>query len=374
MKIILVGIFAFFLYWLQGIIYRKIWNRKLKVSLHFEENSLLAGQQGHLLETVENEKHFPLPILKVKFQCNRELEFETSESAVVTDLYYRNDVFSIMPMQKITRCLTFTAKKRGYYRIKEVDLLGTDYLFSSENICNFSTEAFLYVYPRPIQNHKLEQVIRQISGQIPTKQLWPEDPFEYRGIREYQPNDDMSRINWKATAKTDELKVNERNATTLNTIRIFVNLEDSGILKKEELIEETISLTAGITEFFTKQDFGVSLYCNCLDCVTEQPIRIAESTGESHMEIISRSLARLNTKEMPVDFEQEFEKELKEQLESSYSVFVTVNLYESFLKVLTEYQKSGNPFSCLVPVRGESVWAVPKDLEGKIQFFCVEDK
>ena len=36
-----------------------------------------------------------------------------------------------------------------------------------------------------------------------------EDPFEYRGIREYQPYDDMRSVNWKATAKTGDLKVNQ---------------------------------------------------------------------------------------------------------------------------------------------------------------------
>lgn len=372
MKIIIVAAAAFFLFWLQAALYRRMWNRNLTVALYFKENTMFAGQQGHLCEQIENAKYFPIPILKVKFQCRKELDFELSQNAAVTDLYYRNDVFSVMPMQKITRCLTFTAKKRGYYNIKSVDLIGTDFLLSSENISVFPVENSIYVYPKPLKGQFWEQALKKLNGQMAANSYWLEDPFTFRGIREYVPGDDLKRINWKATAKTEELRVNERNDTTLHSVRIFLNLEDSGILKSEDRIETAVSMAAGLAESFIRQEYMVSLYCSSIDCVTKQITRIRESSGESHMELIYRMLARLDTEEKPHDFASEFEEELRNPSKDCFAVFVTVNLYTEFVQVLNAYGESGGEFCCFIPVSGTQKKEAPKGLENKVQFIAVE--
>jgi uncharacterized protein (DUF58 family) len=69
-----------------------------------------------------------------------------------------------------------------------------------------------------------------VNGVMQTKRQFLEDPFEYRGMREYQPYDDMKSINWKATAKTGDFKVNLHDFTTVRSVRIFLNLEDTGII------------------------------------------------------------------------------------------------------------------------------------------------
>lgn len=374
MKIVVIAVLAFLLYMLQSVVYRKMWNQKLNVILSFEENELFVGQQGQLCELIENEKYFPLPILKVKFQCKRGLNFETSQNAAVTDMYYRNDMFSVMPMQKITRRLTFTAAKRGYYTIKNVDLIGTDFLLTSENICEFPVGAGLYVYPKPMDTHFWEQAFGNRNGTIVMKRRWPEDPFEYRGIREYWPGDDMKRINWKATAKTDELRVNERNSTTLNTIRIFLNLDDSGILKNEEMVEAAISLAAGIAQSFIQKEFMVAFYCNSKDCVTKQITKIRESSGEGHMNLIYRMLARLDTKECPGDFASDFEEELKYECSEKFTVFVTVNLYGEFVKVLQDYRELTDNFCCLMPVAERDKKEISQELQDKVQLVRVKER
>ena len=90
------------------------------------------------------------------------------------------------------------------------------------------------MYPKPFSHPDFKRSLKQLNGEVLTKRHLLEDPFEYRGIRDYQPQDDLKSINWKATARTGDLKVNQKNYTSQKSVRIFVNLEDTGILKKED--------------------------------------------------------------------------------------------------------------------------------------------
>ena len=126
MRIIGLGIIAFLLFVLQRKVYERLWNRNLKVSVTFAQAGITEGEEGQIVEVIENRKWLPLSMLKVKFQTSRNLEFADTQMNAVSDQYYRNDVFQIGGGEKITRKLTFTGKKRGYYSIKKIDLIGTD--------------------------------------------------------------------------------------------------------------------------------------------------------------------------------------------------------------------------------------------------------
>lgn len=81
----------------------------------FSRKSTVRGESCELLETIENRKLLPLPVLKVKFQVSRQLAFEDAGTeSSVTDQYYRNDVFSVRPYTRHIRSLRFTCKKRGF--------------------------------------------------------------------------------------------------------------------------------------------------------------------------------------------------------------------------------------------------------------------
>lgn len=196
MKIISIGLCAYLLLLLQKKIYQILWNEHLKIRLEFTQPSLFEGEKGELLEIIENGKRLPLPMLKVKFQTDRNLQFtDDTRSSKVTDLYYRNDIFQVSGRERIIRKLEFIAGKRGYYRIHNIDLVASDLLLSTEMVESRHTDQYFYVYPAPFSSAEFRQSLQQLNGEILTKRHFMEDPFEYRGIREYQPYDDMRSIN-----------------------------------------------------------------------------------------------------------------------------------------------------------------------------------
>ena len=122
-KIIAIGIIAFALFAVQRYVYQRMWNKSLYVKVDFTSTQMFQGETGQLKEVVENRKRLPLPVLKVKFQTDRNLVFGEKDGSKVTDLFYWNDVFQVGGGEKITRTLNFTAKKRGYYKVLGIDLV-----------------------------------------------------------------------------------------------------------------------------------------------------------------------------------------------------------------------------------------------------------
>lgn len=88
-------------------------------------------------------------MLKVKFQVSRNLRFSDEGDGAVTDKYYRNDILSLGPRQRVTRKIPFLCGARGYYRIRGLDLVAADLFLTREMIAEAEADTTLYVYPRP---------------------------------------------------------------------------------------------------------------------------------------------------------------------------------------------------------------------------------
>lgn len=334
----------------QRMLYARWWSRGVYVFLHFDKEMVRAGEKTCLSEIVENRKRLPLSSLKVKFQCSRYLEFSDRENGMVTDKYYRNDLFTVMPYQRITRTHQLACPKRGYYGIEGIDLVGADLFFSEEMTASRKSDAAIYVTPKLIPAAKLEPAFRKISGEIAARRYELEDPFTCRGIREYEPWDEIRKINWKASARMDELMVNEREHTTVSSLRIFMNLEDSGILKRQELVEMSISICAALAFEFLSQGIRVSIYANGRDCVTGQLLSLEEMSAAASADSVARALARLDIEgQVP-----EFGDCLGEKLfggKSLYTVFISAHRHEDYLEVLRRFwREQGDAFAWICPV------------------------
>ena len=166
MKIIGIGIIAFLLVVIQMQLYKKYWAKNLYVSVRFRQNAIYEGDEGEILEVIENRKRLPLPMLKVKFQTSRNLGFLDEKGSKTTDQYYRNDIFQVGGGEKITRTLKFVGNKRGYYRINNIDMVASDLFFLNEDSRNQMTNQYMYVYPRIFQEEEFRLSLQKLNGEI----------------------------------------------------------------------------------------------------------------------------------------------------------------------------------------------------------------
>lgn len=362
-----IGALGFFLFMAQQFIYKRLWQKQLEVSISFASNHIFEGETGELKETIENKKRLPLSILKVKFMTDRHLIFPNTKGSRTTDNYYRNDVFSVGGRERIIRTLKFQGGRRGYYTINEISLVSSDLFFMSQLVADVQVNAELYVYPKPYDSRSLRNALIYLNGEMISKKHLLEDPFEYRGIREYQPYDDMRSINWKATAKTGEFKVNQRHYTSLKSVRIFFNIQDDNIMRKEASVEMSLRIVASLCSFFLNQGLQVSCYGNGVDILTHEPVAIHAKTGSRQMDSVYRALARVDVEQPAISFCNTFEEAVFEDAKGALTCFVSPNQYDDFVELLTLYQDTGSPFVWFYPVQtGRQLPIMPPELAGRI--------
>lgn len=371
-KLLIIGLIFFLLFLLQKKLYEHLWQNHLTVELAFCEEHIFEGEQGELKEMIENRKRLPLSMLKVKFKTDRHLFFDDSKGSRTTDQFYRNDVFRIGGGERVTRILKFQGGRRGYYTIDGISLVAADLFLTSQMVAEAAVSAAVYVYPKPYDSEELRRSLTQLNGEVLARRHLLEDPFEYRGIREYQPFDDMRSINWKATAKTGEFKVNLKNYTSLRSIRVFFNVQDDSILKKDDCVEAALRIAAGLCAFFLHQGMQVSCCGNGLDFATGKPMNVAAKSGDSQLESILRGLARLNLEQSVADFTKVFEEKLFHQAQGTFTCFVAPNQYEDFCQLLLKYQAAGNDFLWFYPVSGSREPELPSGLEKRIRLIHLD--
>lgn len=372
-QLLQIGLVAFLLFCVQQKLYKSRWNKNLTASISFQSHSIVEGEQGNLLEVIENRKRLPLTMIKVKFQTHRNLVFDNMEGSRTTDKYYRNDIFHIGGGEKITRTITFTGGKRGYYDIESMELIGYDLFLTTKMMQTFPVNKHIYVYPKPFDSKEFRLSLQQLNGEVLAKRHLLEDPFEYRGIREYQPFDDIRSINWKATAKTGDLKVTQKNYTALPTIRIFFNIEDNGVLKKDACVEACFQIVAGLAKYFLAQGVRVSCFGNGADLFTGDPVSIEASTGAGHLERIYRTLAQVDLEKRQLNFNKTFETKLLDNSEKTITCVVALNHYPEFTELMENFQNSGNEYLWFYPVPEYNIPELPQSLAKNIRILPIQE-
>jgi len=354
------------LYLLQRFIYMKTWNKKLEVDIHFEGREIFEKEYGRLVETIVNAKRLPLPMIKCKFLTSRNLMFDNSTRNQNTDNYYRNDIFSLAGREKLTRTIAFQAGKRGLYNITSAELVGTDMFFTLDSVVRYELYDEIYVLPRPFNTDEFKSSLQWINGEIKSKVHLIEDPFEFRGIREYQAYDNMKDINWKATAKTGELRVNMPDFTSQKVVRIFLNLEDNGVIKHTDAAEAAIRVAAGLVRNFTAEDMEFALYSNGVDVLSQKPIRIKSGRGPVHERDTLRALARIDLKPETFDMSL-FSNTIAEGDGSMCDYYISVNSYESFQNLLDAYFDMNRDFTWFYVMSSSSYMGISPRLISRIK-------
>lgn len=247
--------------------YTKHWHKNLMITLNFLQEFVYAGDQAEMTEQIENRKRLVLPVLEVAFHVDKKLAFHDCENTSVSDFTYKRDIFALLGNQRVTRKLTLNCTHRGYYRIDKSFLTAFSMLHRRRFSMEFPADTELYVYAARTNVSNILVTCERLMGSVQCAKRLFEDPFAYASIREYTVTDPMKTINWKASARTGELMVNTFESTHMEKVMIFLDVEDSGILKYEYLTEDSISVAASLAQKMIAKGMEVGL---CTNIVSDQ--------------------------------------------------------------------------------------------------------
>ncbi len=352
MSLIIIGVVALLCLAVTVAVYEKFWDHGLTASVAFDKEQIEEGQSVVLKEIVENNKILPLLMLSVKFRLERNIRYLDQENSSVTDKQYRNDCISVMPYQRVTRSFPAVGTGRGFYSVEEVNLVATDLLFRKILAKDIKNQTWMYVYPARSRLVKLPEIYRRMYGDWLTDSLRQEDPFAFKGIRDYTGTDPMRKVNWKASAKTGTLKVNQYYDNSSRLLTIFLNVSQKGILKQDDLVEESIRVARSFLEWFIQRGIPIRIFSNGVDKLTGEELSIREGAGLSHIDSCLKQLAKLDI-HAPVREMEELILEIKRQngeQDGEISLLISPEQSAELAEAYLSYAGAGGKANWLIPI------------------------
>lgn len=349
MKLIAAVFVLLVLYLVQKNLYRNRWSRNLTITLKFNKGFIECGEEAELTEQIFNDKFLPLPVLHIKFAVDRSFLFQDMENSVVTDFYHRNDVFSIMGHQKVTRKHKFQGTKRGFYRIEGANILVRDFFLTASFAKSISSDTAIYVFPEKLDMDSLSLVYQGILGEIAARKSLLYDNLTFRGIRDYQSFDPYRSINWKASAKASNLKVNVYDYTMDAEVRILINLDTDSMIKTDRLLEDSIALASTAARKFLMDNVRVSLLTNGEDSMSHEMVAVSAGADLSHGVTIDKYLSRIESSRGKDAFLALLDDELK--MAELHVLYFIISPYHKndLMERLDRMEKKGLSVNMIVP-------------------------
>ena len=351
MIIAFMGLVVFGLIALQNYVYNKLWDKGLSLDIRFSSKEAFEGDSLSLQEELSNNKFLPLPWVFVKFNVSRNLIFEGDQDKNISDAHYQTDLFSIMMYQSIKRKMSFVCGKRGFYRLRNVTMACSNLLYNrrfNKNVNNFTE---LTVFPKLLDGHDdINLIYRNLDATILSNSLINPDPFEFRGIREYQPTDPMRDINFKATAVAQQLMVNIHAPTSSKRLEIVLNLEYNRPYPEFELYEQAIRFAATMAERYISQGVKLGLYSNGKDVLTGENTDVLVGEGSSHMYKIFQALARVGLS-FKANHISPYLESLQDDGESPVYLIISSYCEKDFLDAIESMKRRGLSVFVVIPTQ-----------------------
>lgn len=277
--------------WLVGNIYIRRWSRGVSVGLRFGAPHYCEGDVGHIAETVTNNKLLPLWWGSIEYHLPAFITLEGGGYHGNADF---RDSFSVFSFEQVERHVPFKADARGYYRISSAEILTHDIFFSCRLIRRYDTDAGLYVYPDPRRVRSFEPDFKRITGEIIKRRHYIEDEYQFRGIRDYTLRDSIRRVNWSATARTGQMKVNEYNCTSSQEAVLLLDFDAHGSWDRLAVKEDLIRSAASLAAAFCRAGIPLGIITNASDTAGGNGLYLPCRAGVRQLDECMRLLARID--------------------------------------------------------------------------------
>lgn len=209
-----------------------------------------------------------------------------------------NSALSLRWYERVSRRYEFKCTARGIYPLGPVHLKSGDLFTLFEARETRETNDRLVVYPRIWPMEELSLPSKDPFGERKADQRLLEDPLRTVGIRDYQPEDDLRHVHWKATAHRGRLQVRVFEPAATPNLVILLNvctLEHNwqGIIP--ELFERTVSVAGSIATWGVGQKYKVGLVANGCMPLSDQPIRVPSGRSPDQLAAILEALAAVTS-------------------------------------------------------------------------------
>ncbi len=152
---------------------------------------------------------------------------------------------SLAPRTEIEFELPLRLEKRGLRKLDPVTMISSFPMGLFERTWSQNDSPEILVYPRIVSLR--DRFLEGVAVNLTRFTTVPDTEREVQALREFQDGDSLRRVNWKASARRDQLIVGEYHRIERKA-KVVLMLDISG--GGEEQSEAAISLTASLAQFY----------------------------------------------------------------------------------------------------------------------------
>lgn len=271
---------------LNGLDYRR----------QFSEQRAFRGEIVQLELEVHNHKLLPLTWLNIvdNFPPTLPLGDKELKLNISTNQAEMRTFWMVGPFQRVTRRFQIECIERGFFKYGPAHFnTGDGFGFFSRKAV-LPNEERLIVYPQLYSVIDLRLPTRNPFGDSRTRGQLYEDPLRTVGIREWQTNDNLRRVHWKATARHQEMLSRIYEPSEEQQVLLFLNVTTMerhwhGYIP--ELQERTISVAGSLAALANEQRLPVGLIVNGAMPGSDQTLRLLPGRSPGQLVRILEMLA-----------------------------------------------------------------------------------
>ncbi len=171
-------------------------------------------------------------------------------------------VSAVSPGQEFKHRYSISPKLRGVYQIGPLTAEFSDPMGLARRRQELAKATEIIVHPNveEVLDRPLTRAFEDPPLRPPRSRAWPEG-FEFYGMRDYVPGDDMRRVVWRAYARTDKMLVREFEQGISDRIAVVVDTDHNWHSpgQPSDTFETSVRVAASVGVRHVKDGFSVRL-------------------------------------------------------------------------------------------------------------------
>jgi len=263
-------------------LFNRLWLRSIPKRVRLQRSMPSQAYVGDKIEvelTVHNTGILPVPWLTLQ-------DFVPVSLQAIPRPEY---LIALHGHEKIRLSYKLDCKRRGRYRVGPFEgQAGTLYDTTKDGMgetLGWRQQVKLVVYPVIVPLEQLQLPSRLPLGNLRTRQPLLPDPSRIAGVREYQPGDDPRHIDWRNTARLNQLQVRQFERTRIIPLALFLDLRapDMQFIWRQ-VAEASIVVAASLANRANELNQAFGLYSNGYDPGWETGTLIDLELGRPEMQ------------------------------------------------------------------------------------------
>lgn len=277
------------------------WVKSLEASRKVNYLTAEEGETIPVVISVENRGRLPISWVLIEDMLSKTDRAKPGPRIAVTGRHM--EVSDFKPGGKLQMMYQVQCLRRGYYQLGPLVAETGDLFGLNRRYRVLQNPAYLLVKPKVIPLTGYDVASRRPIGEIVITHRLFEDPTRVAGVRQYQNGDALSRVHWRASARTGQLHSKVYEPSSVAGVTLLVDFHQDSYDKKNEPVrsELTVTCAASIAHAVHQMGQQVGLVSNgrdAADRIREEGWRADRRTREEAQKSVT--MAAENTRLRPV--------------------------------------------------------------------------